>query len=77
VPKVHVASVCFKCFNCFRGMLQGFPMDLAKVDRDIAYIAVVVHLCCKLLLSMFYLFFSDICCKCVYLDVTYVLHICF
>jgi hypothetical protein len=28
-------------------------------------------------LPMFYLFFSDVCCKCVYLDVAYVLHICF
>jgi hypothetical protein len=46
-------------------------MDIAKIDRDIAYIAMVVHVCCKLLFSMFHLFFSEVCCKCV-LDVAYV-----
>jgi hypothetical protein len=39
-------------------------MDVAKVDQDVAYIAMVIHLCCKRLSPMFYLF-SDICCKCV------------
>ena len=38
-------------------MLQVFHMNVAKVDRDVAYIAMVVHGCCKLLFSMFYLFF--------------------
>jgi hypothetical protein len=33
--KPHVASVYFKCFRCFRGMLQVFYMDVAKVDRDV------------------------------------------
>jgi hypothetical protein len=56
--KVHVISVCFKCFICFKGMLQVFYMDVAKVDRDDAYVAVVVHLCCKLLFPMFHLFFQ-------------------
>jgi hypothetical protein len=36
--KAHVANVCFKCF---RGMLQMFHMDVAKVDRDVAYAASV------------------------------------
>jgi hypothetical protein len=31
-PKAHVASVCFECFSCFRGMLQEFRMDVAKVN---------------------------------------------
>jgi hypothetical protein len=30
--KVHVTSICFKCFICFKGILQGFRMDIAKVD---------------------------------------------
>jgi hypothetical protein len=30
---------------------------LQKVDRDIAYIAMVVHVCCKGLLPMFHLYF--------------------
>jgi hypothetical protein len=31
--EAHVASVCFKCFKRFRGMLQLFHMDVAKVDQ--------------------------------------------
>jgi hypothetical protein len=56
---MYVASVCFV------GMLQGFHMDVAKVDRDVAYVAMVVHICCKLLFPIFYLFL-DACCKCVF-----------
>ena len=37
-------------------MLQVFYIDVAKVDRNVAYVAMVVHVCCKLLFSMFYLF---------------------
>jgi hypothetical protein len=51
-------------------------MDVAQVDRDIAY-------CCNgctLTLQAFVLnvsyVSSDVCCKCVYLDVAYVSHIC-
>jgi hypothetical protein len=54
-----------------------FYADVAKVDRDVAYIAMVVLIYCKLLFSMLHLFFfSDVCCKCVYLDITYVSYIC-
>jgi hypothetical protein len=52
--KTHVLSV----FICLRGMLHGFCMDVAKVDRDVAYTAVVIHVCCKYLILMFYLFFQ-------------------
>jgi hypothetical protein len=52
-------------------------MDLVKVDPDVAYVTMVVYVCCKRLFLMFYLFFrrmlqvfyldlqmfSDICCK--------------
>jgi hypothetical protein len=34
-----------------------FYIDVAKVDRDIAYVAMVVHVCCKLLFPMFHLLF--------------------
>jgi hypothetical protein len=34
-----------------------FQMDVAKVDRDVAYVAMVVHVCCKRPFSMFYLCF--------------------
>ena len=34
-----------------------FHVDVATVDRDVAYIAIVVHVCCKFLSLIFYLFF--------------------
>jgi hypothetical protein len=34
----HVVSVCFKYFSCFRGILQVFRVDVAKVDRDVTYV---------------------------------------
>jgi hypothetical protein len=49
-------------------------IDVAKVDRDVAYIAMVVHICCNGLLLMFHLCVLDVCGKCVYLDVAYILH---
>jgi hypothetical protein len=69
--KTHVASVYFKCF---RDMLQVIHTDVAKVDYDVAHVTMVVHVCCKLLFSLFHLFFY-VCCKCFYLNVIYVLHI--
>jgi hypothetical protein len=53
-------------------------MDVAKVDQDVSYVAVVVHVCYKRMFLMFHLcfqtyiisvymdvhMFSDICCKC-------------
>ena len=41
VLKLHVTSVCFKYFKCFRDILQVFYTDVAKVDRDIAHVAMV------------------------------------
>jgi hypothetical protein len=35
-----------------------FPIDVAKVDWDVAYVAMVVHICCKRLSPMFHLFFQ-------------------
>jgi hypothetical protein len=46
-------------------------MDVAKVDHDVAYIEMVVHVCCKRMFPMFHLFLY-LCCKCVYLDVAYI-----
>jgi hypothetical protein len=45
VLKLHVTSVCFKCFKYFRGMLHVYHTDVAKVDRDVAYVIMVVHAC--------------------------------
>jgi len=35
-----------------------FQMDVAKVNRDVAYVTMVVHICCKLLFLMFHILFS-------------------
>jgi hypothetical protein len=49
-------NVCFKYFRCFRGMLQVFHIDVAKVDQNVAYVTMAAHVCCKRLFQMFYLF---------------------
>jgi hypothetical protein len=69
-------------------MLQEFCIDVVKVDRDITYVAMAIHVCCKRLFQMFHLFFQTyiasvfICmlrifhtyvCKCFCQDVAYVL----
>ena len=56
-------------------MLQGFRMDVVKVDRDVAYVAMVVHLCC-IESPMFHLFFQTYVASVFYPDVAYVSHIC-
>jgi hypothetical protein len=33
-------------------------MDVAKIDRDVAHIAMVVYVCCKRSFQMFYLLFQ-------------------
>jgi hypothetical protein len=60
--QAYVASVCFKCFRCFICMLQVFYVDVAKVDRDVAYVAMTIHVCCKRLFQMFQLFQTDVAC---------------
>ena len=35
-----------------------FKMDAVKVDLDVAYVAIVIYVCCKSLLPMFHLYFS-------------------
>jgi hypothetical protein len=63
-------------------------MDVAKVDWDVTYVAMVVHVCCKHLFPMFHLFFRLMlqvclsgCCsftyilQAFYLDVVYVLQL--
>jgi hypothetical protein len=37
-------------------MLQGFRIGVAKVDCDVVYVAMVVHVCCKRLFPMFLFF---------------------
>jgi hypothetical protein len=54
----RVKSTCFKCFRCLVGMLQVFHADVVKVDRDVAYVAMIIHVCCKCMFPMFHLFFQ-------------------
>jgi hypothetical protein len=57
--KAHVGSICFKYFRCFRGMLQLFHMDVAKVDRRWFTCCKCSKACCKCfrgLFEMFHLF---------------------
>ena len=60
------------------GMLQVFHVDVVKVDRNVAYVAMAIHICCKCLFQMFHLFFIRML-QMFYLDVAYValaIHIC-
>jgi hypothetical protein len=41
---------------CFICTLQVFHVDVAKVDQDVAYVVMVIHVCCKCLFQMFQLF---------------------
>jgi hypothetical protein len=73
------------CCKCMSQVFQGFHMHVAsvscaccKVDQDIAYVVMAIHIYCKRLFQMFHLFFrrmlqmclfgycnvSHICCKC-------------
>jgi hypothetical protein len=59
---MHVASVHFKYFRCFRGMLQVFHKDVTKVDEDVAHVAMGY----TRMLQMYVLnvsSVSDVCCK--------------
>jgi hypothetical protein len=57
-------------------MLQVFHMDITKVDQDVSYVAMVVHICCKRVFQMFHLFFKRMLQVCLW-DVAYVSHICY
>ena len=48
---------CCKCFTqMFQRYVAMFYTDVVKLDRDVAYVAMVIHVYCKLLFSMFHLF---------------------
>jgi hypothetical protein len=64
--ETNVASVCFECFKRFRGMLQVFYMDVAKVDRNVLYVAMVVQYVASVC-SKYFICFSNACCKCFYM----------
>ena len=45
----------FQVFQMFQRYIVAFHADVVKIDRDII---MVVHVCCKLMFTMFYLFFQ-------------------
>jgi hypothetical protein len=56
VLKTHVASVYFKCFGYFRGMLQLFQMSVTKVYQNAAYVtlgAYVLKVCSQCFICVF------------------------
>jgi hypothetical protein len=64
-------------------MLYVFDIDVVKVDRGMLhmlqlfqrYVASICFECFRCFRGMFHLCFLDAWCKCIYLDVTYVLYI--
>jgi hypothetical protein len=59
-------------------MLQVLQIDVTKVDQDVAYVAIVVDICCKLLFLMFHLFFIrilQVCLSRCYICFTYMLQV--
>lgn len=59
LPLPYFANVWFRCLNRFKGILQLFLMDVAKVAgmfAHIAYVASVSEACCKRLFKIFHLF---------------------
>jgi hypothetical protein len=74
----HVASACFKCFRSFVGMFQVFHADVTKVDRNVAYVVMVIHVCCKCVFPMFHLFFRrtlQVCLSRYYICFTHILQV--
>jgi hypothetical protein len=50
-----------------------FHMDVVKVDRDVAYVTMAIHVSCGHLFQMFYLFFQTYVVN-VFIWMLYILH---
>ena len=50
-------------------------MDVVKVDLDVTYVAMAIHVCYKCMFQMFHLFL-DVYLQVFHLDVAYVAYIC-
>jgi hypothetical protein len=55
---MHVASVHFKCFRCFRDILQVLHNDVAKIDRDITHVAMGYTRMCSSVYSKCFICFK-------------------
>jgi hypothetical protein len=49
-------------FQVFQHVLQMLYIDVAKVDWDVAYIVMAIHVCFKYVLNVSSVL--DVCCKC-------------
>jgi hypothetical protein len=58
LSRQHAYDILSSGFRDFISMLRVFHVDVAKVNRDVAYIAMAIHLCCKRLFQLFHLFFQ-------------------
>jgi hypothetical protein len=58
-------------FQVFQRCVEVFYIDVAKVDQDVAHVAMSIYICFKYMFQMFHLFISSGCCK-VDLDAIYI-----
>jgi hypothetical protein len=58
VLKVHVASVCFKCFRSVISMLQVF-------HHGVAYVTIISEVCCTRLFPMFHAYVVNVLSLCL------------
>ena len=64
-------------YICCTYMLQVFHTNVVKVDRDVAYVAMVVHIYCKLLFPMFHQsYVANVFIRMLHIFHTYVSYIC-
>jgi hypothetical protein len=75
---IHVRCKCiFKCFSCFKRMLQAFYLY-------VAYVALAIHICCKGMFQLFQTYVESVlsrCCICysvhTHMLQTYVINVSF
>jgi hypothetical protein len=75
LPLTYVENICFRCFSHFKGMLQLFLMDVAKVDRGMLHMLHMLQVVQKHVASVCskcFIYFPDVCCNRFYLDIAYV-----
>jgi hypothetical protein len=74
--------ICFKCFSYFKRMLQVFYLEVGMLHWLYTYVASVCFSCFKRMLQVFYLDVAylavviHICCKRMFVNVSFVLNIC-
>jgi len=72
LPLPYVANVCFRCFSRFKGMLQLFIMDVAKVDWGMFHMLHVFQKHAASVCSKCFICFQTYVAIVFYLDVSYV-----